>query len=475
MKRHWLVRALCMALCACLWPLFALGEQEPVITETQFDVSVTLDASAFPQGASSRLKDWQTFLSKLSLRGKLDSQAFWAEGERRRYDAALCVNGKETLPFVLNTDDQNYWLTSPAVAGETLFFNMFNYYEFMLKPYYFMGLPTNRLAFLLWPYGDYYMADLYYRPIADAIAGEGTRVVPYETLSELALSLDNMYFEDWANYPAHFVLALLVDLEVDDLFMDIETEAGLTELENWLDYLDPEQQGMTITVSGSGTRSRTEYAIGGQRLLTVQRAGDATVIGLRLQNEAGFGLRLDYDYTPAADGARLTVTLATLRPDGSTGFVMTAQGAGLPIDGLTSGEGTLRLTMGGLRLGLEAGTNWPFDFTFGWQSDAAQCPVHTDLWLSYLHPQTGRAAVTVRAALDSTDGLSPSVFDGESLTYANDVFGVNSGSLTELKSKVKLPLVLSMVPVVLEAPAGVLNDVVELMKNTGVLSALGVE
>lgn len=475
MKRHGLIRALCLALCVCLSPLSALGEgEQQAVTETRFTVCAELDASAFPE-ATSRLKDWQTFLGKLSLTGTLTARDFWGDNERRRYDAALCVNGKATMPFVLNLHDHNYWMSSPAFGGETLFFNMMNFYEFMLKPYYFMGLPTNRLAFLLWPYGDYRMANMYVQPIAQAVAGEGTRTVPYEALCELAASLDNLYFEDWANFPAHFVLALLVDLGVEDWYMDIETEAGLTELEGWLDFLDPEQQGLTITESGSGSPSRTEYTIGGNTLLTVQRAGEAEVIRLRLENETGFGLRLDFDYTPAADGARLTATLATLRPDGSTGFVATVQGEGLPIAGMTQGEGKLRLAAGGLRLGLEEGTVLPLNLAFGWQSDAPEAPAHTDAWLSYLHPQTGKAAATVRATLDSAAKADASVFDLDGMYYCNDVFGVNSGSLDELKSKVKLPLALSMVPVLLEAPAGVLNDVVELLSQTGVLGALGLE
>ncbi len=476
MKRHWLVRALCLALCACLLALSALGEGEAQgISKTRFTLSAELDASAFPEDASPRLKDWQSFLGKLSLTGTLTARDFWGDNERRRYEAALCVGGKERLPFVLNLFDHHYWAKSPAFGGEQLFFNMMNFYEFMLKPYYFMGLPTNRLAFLLWPYGNYRMADMYVRTIAEAVAGEGTRTVPYDALCELASSLGDMYYEDWANFPPHYVLALLVDLGVDDWYMDIMAEEGLTDLQSWLDYLDPEQQGLTITQSGGAAAMRTEYTIGGETLLTTQRAGDAENICMRLQNDIGFALQLDYDYAPAANGARLSATLAALRPDGSTGFAMSAQGEGLPMAGMTQGEGKLCLAASGLRLGLEEGASLPFDFAFGWQSEGPEAPAHTDLWLSYLHPQTGKAAVTVRAALDDLGEGDPSVFGREILSYDNDVFGVNSGSLDELKKKIKLPLALSMVPVLMEAPAGVLNDVVELLSQTGVLAVLGVE
>ena len=98
---------------------------------------------------------------------------------------------------------------------------------------------------------------------------------------------------------------MLIDLGMADQVYD-----GLSYLEDCLDWLDPEQEGMTITAQGDTDR----YEVGGHVLFTRTRGENGLSFQLSLPTENDEELALEYDQTPGANGgtdvnARLTVSV----------------------------------------------------------------------------------------------------------------------------------------------------------------------
>ena len=81
-------------------------------------------------------------------------------------------------------------------------------------------------------------------------------------LYQMCQELDTVMTDAKAEQSYFFLLALLIDLGMADQVYD-----GLSYLEDYLDWLDPEQEGMTITAQGDTDR----YEVGGHVLFTSTR------------------------------------------------------------------------------------------------------------------------------------------------------------------------------------------------------------
>ena len=188
-------RVLLLFLCLAL-PGAAMAEStvtEPDVVHADFTLSLALHADGFPP-VSAHVKDWETFLGKLSLSGSLDGMDFLQDDSRIYMEAALYLNGEETVPFTYDEKGNVRYIISPAFSGDSVMFQMRNYFEFMLKPYFYLGLPTNYIAVLTYPDAAVFLAELYYTPLETMIeeardaAAEGesaqtrTYTIPYERL-----------------------------------------------------------------------------------------------------------------------------------------------------------------------------------------------------------------------------------------------------------------------------------------------------
>ena len=179
-----LVLSLCLLMAAFSQ---ALAEESAgdEVTRSDFSFSLLLHADGFPNDGAAHYADWETFLSKLSLEGVVDVQRFLTNISRVYFDGGLCVNGEMALPFVYDGYHSYRYVRADALRGDSIHFQMHNFFEFMLKGYYFMGLPTQLIALPLYPEASYYLGTSYYQPIAEAVAGEGDRTVSYAELYEL--------------------------------------------------------------------------------------------------------------------------------------------------------------------------------------------------------------------------------------------------------------------------------------------------
>lgn len=477
MRNLWTKRILTMLLICCLLPLGAMGEDAPEgpspadawpvddssVTRSRFTLNLSLDADAFPADGLTDFKGWQQFLEKLSLSGTADTQRFPRMFDRVYFEGGLNLKGKEVLPFTYEGYHSYRYLRSPALKNRSIHFQMNNFFEFMFKPYYYMGLPTNYLALLLYPEAASFLVESYEDPLADCLASTESRVIPYADLYELCEALDQIAADD-PDYQHvwYYVTALLIDLQVSDSTYD-----SLCSWETLLDFLDPEQKGMTVEITGA-----TEtYVLGDTRVFTRTSGGNQRSFSLSLPNDEGYTLTLTGRMEDSAAGgengeARLTVALGE-----DTRIDLRLEATGLPKDGDTQALGSVRLSAGGSALG---DTDFVQSFVFRLTRSAAVPPYRVTFGLDWLHPETEKAALTALYKAD-IEMLDESALKDHEYDNQNDFFHLNEGFLEEYRQDFTLPLTLAFAPVVLEMSGGVINDILRFCDTTGILASLGIE
>lgn len=526
MKRSIWSRSFAVLLAFCLFALPAASLADTYlpdgeVTHTDFSLNLSLHADGFPAGSSAHLTDWETFLQKLSVSGAMDSLAMFTPNSRVYLNGALNLNGEEQIPFVYDGYHSYRYLSSPAFNDETLFFQMHNFLEFMLKPYYYMELPTQYLALLMYPDAAYWIGDSYYTPVvetlenakaealasaaantaaavdSDASASSGTAdvtaddsgtpneaasiaiiggadgptgifvangeqpdgsityTVPYADLYELSETLDLIVNDDNDLYRAYyFFTCLLTDLYASDMTLDM-----LGNLEYELEAADPDELDMVVTQSAEGMT----VSIGDQVLFEKHVDGDANAFTLTLPTSEGYSVTFDYAWTPQDVGAALSATL-TVALDGEDAIVLTVEGTGMPCEGDLGGEGNLTLTASGYTFTQEV---QPLMFDFNWTRDAAEKPYTLDLHVDWIHPETMLPALS----LDFSGTLSTvdkSVFK-EGTYEQSDFFNLNETFLEEYKARLMPTMILKLAPIVLEMPAGVINDIYQFSYDTDIL------
>lgn len=470
MFRQAVRRALALLLALCLLPAAALGEaaslaeEWPVdssaVTRADFDLSVQLHADAFPADGLTDYRGWETFLSKLRLSGVIDLQRFPRPNNRMYMEAQLLLNDRELTRFSF----EDYWgfryVRSPALCNRSIHFQMNNYLEFMLKPYEYYELPTQYIALLTYPEVTAYLAECYEDVLTPYLHGEGNRTVSYDDLYQMCQELDTVMTDAKAEQSYFFLLALLIDLGMADQVYD-----GLSYLEDYLDWLDPEQEGMTITAQGDTDR----YEVGGHVLFTRTRGENGLSFRLSLPTENDEELALEYDQTPGANGgtdvnARLTVSV-----EEETLIDLTLNADGLPGETDTQAVGKLNFAVSGSAVEENA-----YAFQFRLTRSAAQPPFHVTFGVDWLHPETEKPAFTLLYSAD-VEMKDESALVDRTYDNQNDFFHLNDNYLEEYKRDFALPLAFTAAPVLAEMPSGVLNDILRFCDETGILATLGIE
>ena len=498
MRRSVFLRLTALALCLCLLPALGLAETyltDNEVTHVDFTARLRLHAGGFPADAGANLPDWESYLNKLSLRGSMNVLDLFQEFSRVYLDGAILLNGKDQLPFTFDHYYSYRYLLSPAIWDENFHFQMDNFLEFMLKPYYYYEWPTQYLGLLLYPDATMYIVNAYYKPLAERIAEarqcalnaaeEAAAAAPtptaeaptdanatpaptvepaptvdpnavnvsYDVLYQLCEDLDPLAYEDdGRNRAYNYFTSLLTQLGASDSTLD-----ALSELETWLDFLDPEQGGLTVRTDGD----TTTYTIGEYELLTVTDANGATSLHLDLPNAEGYRLTTDYAWTPGESGAALTCRVRILEDGADEASVEVAlDGQGLPREGDLSGAGTVSVGVTGTAL--EKGLDTQ-SFAFSWNRTAAEKPYDLHASVDWLHPDTGMPALTVDFD-GSLSTVDKSVFKDGAYS-ANDFFSLSEGWLEKYEETWFPAIGLYCVPFVLEAPAGVINDVIKFIQE----------
>ena len=455
MKKSILSRLLAVCLCLCMLPVFAVAETNDgtPVTRSDFSFRVNLHPEGFPDQSAAHLEDWQKFLSKLSIEGVADTQSFLSPYSRVYFDGGLCLNGENKLPFVYDGYYSFRYLRSPAFRGEHLHFQMFNFFQFMLKPYYYMGLPTNLIALPIYPEAATEIVKRYAEGFGPCFEGEGDRTVPYDVLWEAASSLAAHAQEDVNDKLYYFFNCLLMDIGAAELVLE-----KLCYLDEWLDYLDPEQTGLQITVSDAG-----ESWMLGEHEVFARRDNGFTVV---LPDDMGYVYTLD---CIKEDGLLDAQLLVTLEDEERLNLTLSIDGLFAP--GVLDTEGHAQLALTGGALYEEVA---PLSFDFQCSRSAETMPCAFRLIVDWLHPETGLPAVgyTYEAQLQE---LPYTAIHDLPYNHQDDFFHLNESYMSEYKERYLPTIALALTPFVLEMPAGIISDVVAFLNETGLLAVLGIE
>ncbi|MBR3874663.1 MAG: hypothetical protein IKJ26_10960 [Clostridia bacterium] len=449
-------RMLAVCLCICLLPVWALAQDEindgTPVTYADFDASVHFYADGFPQDGAAHYADWETFLSKISLSGEVKAQSFPKPLSRVMLDGSLDLNGEPIVPFEYDGYCNFRYLRSPALDGASVHFQMHNFFQFMLKGYYFMGLPTQLLAVPLYPEATVELLQMYGEPIVRMLGGEGSRVVSYDDLYALCEELSLMASED-INYKIYYYFtSLMTNFGGDYVFLE-----KLPYLEDILNYLDPNAMGMTITVDGE----KEEWLLGE----TVVFEKDADGWRFELPCEDGYVFTAAWQNTGSECAFDFTVLL---EEEEWLYARVTANGLGNAL----SAEGEVTVDLGG------EGLSWyelvPQTFLYRYSRTAEEKPYDMDFSIDWVHPETGRRAFGVECTAFVEELPYTAVYD-RPIDNQDDFFHLNESFMAEYKERFAPTIALAAVPFVLEMPAGIISDVVAWMEYTGLLAFMGIE
>lgn len=474
MKHNRLVRLTALLLTLCLLPTAALayGEvpvyQDPV-THTDMKLDLRLLPEGFPEGTAADLNGWQEFLEKISFRGSMDLQNPLTDKVRAWFDGGLYVKDKLIIPFQVDVYFAFRYFISQAIKGESMFFKMENFFEFMMKPRYFMDLPTDYISLLMYPEATLEMRDRFYTPLAELCKGKGDRVVSYDDLYDLCLSWERMYENDWEddNKLYFFLTVLLYQLGIN---YDVYDKIG--EMTAWLDMLDPEGAGMTITEKdGIAT-----YTIGEYEVFTTD-VNSTRNFTLTLPDENGNLLTFTSkeDIQDDWNGDNWWMELAiTLAPEEEGGerenyLTLTADCRDIPLRPLYMTGGPIEISADGSAL------QEPFKAKFLFYMDRTdiKLPSSTLFTLCYLHPATDE--VCFKAELTLNNSEVPFTVLQERDYPQEDLFHLNDEYLERIKESYIPSLAVSFLPVIAEMPAGVINDILRFAEETDILVSLGIE
>jgi len=457
-------RILALCLCICLLPVYAFAESrfEDVndgtpVTHSDLELSFHLYADGYPDDGLMHYKDWETFLSKLSLRGSMDTQSFPNPFDRVYFDGGLYLNNKLTIPFEYDGYSSFRYLRSPALGGASIHFQMFNFFQFMLKPYYYMYMPTNYIGLLLYPEAAVEMWQKYAKPVAEAAAGEGDRLISYEALSALAAQLNDIILVDDYSKAYYFITCLLTELGMDWTALD-----KLAAWDVLLGYLDPDGKGMTIAAS----ENAETWTVGETVIYEKAVSEDGVNHALYLPDPDGYEFSVEICQTSSDVTADLLILL-----DGEEYFRVSAGIDGLPAEGQLSAQGNAWAEFAGSALYEEIA---PVHFQFDYSRTADAKPYDLSLSVNLINNETQRPCLgfDYKAAVQELPytALVERAYDNQ-----DDFFHLNESFLEEHKERFMTTLALAAAPIALELPAGVISDAIAYMDETGILAFLGIE
>ena len=467
-----IMRIILILLCVTL-PCGAMAETaapaQPVV-HADFTLGMNLHADGFP-AVDLHVADWEQYLQRISLAGSLDVRNFLKPDNRFYLQSVLRLDDQESIPLVVDGYGTNRYLMTPMLRNEPVKFHMHSYIEFMMKFFYYQGLPMNYVALLTYPETIWYVADQYATVVADAFAtarkaaavSEGDTTTPltytlsYEEMQSLCASLNAIVTED-KNKRVRWVLgALLAELYLSDITLE-----AISQLDLLLLLLDPAKQGMTVTETAEGIRCE----IGGREIFRKETAGDTTDIVFTLL----FSDTVDasFVYHGQTQDEVLSLSAEFSVTDGEDKLIWaTAQGDGLPTESALEGVGQLHLSAGGSLIGEEL---TPQTLQLSWTRSAAELPSTIDYTLDWLHPQTGLPALSLHLSAALQPGDDDVFVDAE---YPSDhFFGLNPDKLTEYKQRWMNSIIVYMLPVALSMPTGVIDDVVAFLLDSGILLSI---
>lgn len=455
-----LTRIFCALLALMLLPLSALAEvnlDEPLY-RSDFTVKLAVHNDGFPKDGAAHYKAWEKFLNKLSISGTMDVQRpLEMMDQYVDIKAALNVKGKEVIPFRYESFGISRYITSPMLRGDTIYLQMLNFDLFMLKPYFFMELPTPFISMLIFPEQLFWVEDQLAQQVKTGLEGKTT--LTYDELYELASNMSMAVMDDeFARYyyVCYGLFALIYGSDI--------AYGDLCGLQDIVDLLDPEQKGLQL-VCENGT---TSCIIGNHEVLRADEKGWE----FKCPDINGY----EHSLTFKNDAGTASVIMISML-DGDERLNVSAVLTGLPQEGGLSADGTLTVEIGGgaiqecfktEKLAVKLG--------YHYAQSSQLYPRAEELQIDLIHPQTDKPCITFRyqADVEETTGTEE-MNHRKDYRYLADFFTLNTVSLSEFKSRYFKGIAISALPVAIEMPVGVIGDVIGWFQESGFMAFFGIE
>jgi hypothetical protein len=275
--------------------------------------------------------------------------------------------------------------------------------------------------------------------------------VPYNRLLTLCEELNNILLLDEYDAVYYVLTCLLIDLGADSLMWD---KLSTTDL--WLEHLDPEQQGMTITVDGANET----WPLG--ETVVFERNGESWAFSLPDYEDYVFG----FTHTVQEDSRewRLEILCEDMVWLDTT---FTVDGLLDPLN--ASGTATLEITGDALWLEIPV-----LAFQYDYCRTADILPYDLKLNVDWLHPETQEPALGCTYEANMDELIYAEVYN-RPIDHQDDFFHLNESLMSEYADRFLPTLVAAFAPFALEVPAGVLSDLMQWMDDLGILAFLGLE
>ena len=431
-----LILACLMVLC----PLMAQADQT-----LKFTVTADIDPQYINEDYRKLAEGLAAGLETMAVEGNITFNENWMFD----MNANLLVKNKKHVDAHVQSNSQWISVTSNLLGDERIALMMQVYLEFAMKPYNFMGLPTQYLALLTSRYAHTSAWDPIIEMAAPVLGGEGDRVIPTEELVALAEQIA-VYSEESREF-RYWVIALLMDLGSDYIMAEM-----MLTLPDWIAEMAGEE-GLTIaTVDGTET-----WTLGSTEVFSITRAEDGHFSWtLNLPREG-------YLFTASsqwAEGGQLTanmdVTLEEAEEENVV-FSLAAVGSGLP-DGQAASQAELSIEMGGYLLPEPVSVA----LTGAW--DTAQDGT-INAQVSLMDVESGEPEVSVAGAftpVETKEGLL--TFTNRDLEKgATNVFTLAELTLADFISRIKGPAVKVGAPLVLSLPASFSLNLLDWLTEAG--------
>lgn len=436
-------KLLAILLCVLCFTSFALAEPAK---QMQYKLHLSVDNTAFPANIH---KDWKAFLEKFSVSGEMCFESLFTKQEKIDGTAHIFVRDKKLLHIEHLGNQQYVSINSHSLGYKIWYFNFHNFYEFMLKPYFFMGLPTQYIALLAYPFGAYKAISNMQQFLAEHIYKAESTEISFEELQTIAQAMSAFFDEEYISY--QFMRSLMM-------------ESGLFE-GLYYDFQSAEEYLETIAM-GEGMQVVVEdgvsiYTLAEQEILRIEKTANGKQLHLHMPTgPSGMEYVLDINQTFTENTQNITAKFSIIMDEVESVYY-TLEASDLPTATSTENHANIKLATGGDMIGEEKALQFGLDLQKQGENINAI--------LSFIDPASQKKVISLHAEAtitDATEAVKERPFVNE------DFFSLNDVALKTLKGDL-YPYIKSIaLPMLLETPIGVLQDILHFLDSSGILSTI---
>lgn len=449
-----LKKFICVLLILIVSSQIAIKSVYAIVDHNRIEFSTRLEVNDGFSYLTPNHKSWKEFLEKFKLSGYAIYKDLFTVNEQIYMASNIYLNNRFLLDLDYTGNQQFYYIGSNAL-NEKLHFNGYNYYEFMLKGYFFLNLPTPKIALLTYPYG-LYMA---YKPINDFLIHyvdpiKENTTIPYKVLLENISGIKSFFDKQYLSY--QITRSATIESGITDLlYYDFSTaDQYLTSF--------AENKDLHINVDGD---TKT-FEIAGYEIIKYTKNDKENTLSINLPpSPNGISYVATVSSILNSNGNYDLTAHLSLQMDGSDYFNVKATGTDLPSSTSAVANGNIQFIMSGDGLGKTEELN--FSHILSQTKDNK-----FNFKLSYIEPKNHTEAISM-----IIDGQKKHIEQKTGMLYKigfndEDFFSLNDQSLKSLKNTLKSYIKKVAIPMLIETPDRVIDDLFDLLEANGLLNVL---